>query len=405
MGFYISILGFIQAIVLAIYSRKHFRGNLFLAIFFFVFSLHEFTFYCVHVSGSLTLGAISLMHFAPLFMLIGPSFYFYVKSLVVSDLKLQKKDFLHLIPSLLLLLLLFSYYVKPYSEKEELVSQIRSNFQLYFNPLNLIVSQSFIDFFSALSIVSYLSVALVMYRHKLCFIQCNYMRNVQCRIWFVFTFSCSLLIAFIYLLATVEFLLFGHVAWITPDSILVSSLFFLLNVILLLYPHILHGRLCDDLEFDELSAAPFQMRADVDEEKSALNADLHLFNSEYILKIQDELESIIENNEIIHSKMSRSYLSNLTGIPVHHLSYYFSSILKISFTDWRNEKRIQYAKKLMESTLIQSQTLDSIATQSGFSNRQSFISSFKKYTMMTPKEYVMRLKNGQRDTFPFTGSC
>ncbi len=86
-------------------------------------------------------------------------------------------------------------------------------------------------------------------------------------------------------------------------------------------------------------------------------------------------------------------LSVLINIPVHHLHYYFKEIKKQPFTEFRNYLRIEYAKKMIMEGKSKNFTLEAIASQSGFSSRNTFLVSFKKNENMTPKEFLGNLKN------------
>jgi AraC-like DNA-binding protein len=79
-------------------------------------------------------------------------------------------------------------------------------------------------------------------------------------------------------------------------------------------------------------------------------------------------------------------------VPLHHLSYYFNDILKIKFTDWRNDLRIAYAINLMNSASMDTLTLEAIAEQSGFTSRSTFIRAFKNKTTLIPRDYIKQLK-------------
>ncbi|MFN5986433.1 MAG: hypothetical protein ACK42B_06070, partial [Chitinophagaceae bacterium] len=45
-------------------------------------------------------------------MLLGPLFYFYVRSLLMDDFKLSKKDYLHFIPAVIILINILPYIFK-----------------------------------------------------------------------------------------------------------------------------------------------------------------------------------------------------------------------------------------------------------------------------------------------------
>jgi len=85
-------------------------------------------------------------------------------------------------------------------------------------------------------------------------------------------------------------------------------------------------------------------------------------------------------------------LSVLINVPTHHLTYYFKEIKKQSITEFRNSWRIEYAKKMIVEGKSKNLTLEAIASLAGFSSRNTFLVSFKKYENMTPKEYLGNIK-------------
>ncbi len=61
--------------------------------------------------------------------------------------------------------------------------------------------------------------------------------------------------------------------------------------------------------------------------------------------------------------------------------------LKTNFSDWINEHRIQYAKKLLETTTSKEKNISQILYESGFNSKSSFYNTFSKKVGLTPKEY------------------
>jgi len=64
----------------------------------------------------------------------------------------------------------------------------------------------------------------------------------------------------------------------------------------------------------------------------------------------------------------------------------------ISFADWLNSYRIEYAKNLLLSN--DQYTIDALSNMSGFSSRSAFYAAFKKITQITPTEYINQSKKG-----------
>jgi len=80
-------------------------------------------------------------------------------------------------------------------------------------------------------------------------------------------------------------------------------------------------------------------------------------------------------------------MAKLTGIPAHHLAYYFREEKKQAFNDYRNEWRVGHAKKLIRDGKAKELTLEAIGLLSGFSTRNTFYTSFKRVEGVSPSTY------------------
>jgi AraC-like DNA-binding protein len=68
----------------------------------------------------------------------------------------------------------------------------------------------------------------------------------------------------------------------------------------------------------------------------------------------------------------------------------------MSFADWLNSLRIEYAKNLLKNN--NKYTIDAISSMSGYSSRSAFYAAFKKVTNITPTEFIRQAKNNSEET-------
>jgi len=87
------------------------------------------------------------------------------------------------------------------------------------------------------------------------------------------------------------------------------------------------------------------------------------------------------------TELSIGKLSIHTSIPKHYLSEVLNEYLGKSFYAFVNEYRIEYAKKLLKSEKYNSWSILAIAYECGFNSKAVFNSFFKKYTNLTPSEF------------------
>ena len=83
-----------------------------------------------------------------------------------------------------------------------------------------------------------------------------------------------------------------------------------------------------------------------------------------------------------------AYMAKLTGIPAHHLAYYFRDERRQPFNEYRNHWRVQHAKKLIREGRAKELTLEAIGLLSGFSTRNTFYTAFRKIEGSPPSTFV-----------------
>lgn len=86
-------------------------------------------------------------------------------------------------------------------------------------------------------------------------------------------------------------------------------------------------------------------------------------------------------------ELSVAKLSELSGIPKHHITQILNDNLQKNFYTFVNEYRTEYAKSLLISPQHKNWSIVAIAFESGFNSKAAFNNFFKKYTGMTPTSY------------------
>ena len=83
-----------------------------------------------------------------------------------------------------------------------------------------------------------------------------------------------------------------------------------------------------------------------------------------------------------------AYMAKLTGIPAHHLAYYFREEQRQPFNEYRNFWRVKHAKNLIREGKTKELTLEAIGLLSGFSTRNTFYTAFRKIEGTPPSAFV-----------------
>ncbi len=118
------------------------------------------------------------------------------------------------------------------------------------------------------------------------------------------------------------------------------------------------------------------------------------FESEYLHSIGRKADACMkEFQPYLQPDFSPAQFSAMIKIPVHHLAYYFREGKKQSFIDYRNEWRVNHAKKLIKEGKANELTLEAIGLLSGFSSRNTFFTAFKKVEGTTPGTFAAQFHN------------
>ena len=187
----------------------------------------------------------------------------------------------------------------------------------------------------------------------------------------------------------------------------------MLNTMVMFFPHIMYGlpleakykpikvdgssdRAIAEIESIEVPIAiPLQENLTLVSEDNIIEKkkDPELFSPEYIESIEAKLKESISLKLYLQEDFSLSQISFTCQIPAHHLTYFFSNIKKDSFSDWRNQLRVEEAIRLMNHEKSNQFTLESIGLKVGFKSNSTFIRSFKKYSEKTPSEYYLSINS------------
>jgi AraC-like DNA-binding protein len=111
-------------------------------------------------------------------------------------------------------------------------------------------------------------------------------------------------------------------------------------------------------------------------------------NSRQLLEYKHRLEQIMRSNKLfLWSDLTLPKLAKAVDCSVNHLSQVINSGFDMSFFDYVNEYRIQYAKDLLCGYDGQCTAILNIASTVGFNSNSAFFAAFKKHVGKTPAQY------------------
>lgn len=335
--------------------------------------------------------AIFFNHFTPIYLLIGPSLYFYLRGVIEDDFIWKKMDLIHLIPATVQLILILPYtFGYSYDEKVYLIADIQNNpsdylttyFNLVFNAVQTeairIGSFSIYLIFSSSLLIKYLlrstgSVVL------------NIQRHIVLR-WLIFLHVSLFLILGLYIYLLNQSYLDVNFA-IKPVSYKVqNSLAFLIsinNLSLFLIPEILFG-----LIIPKKPSNFVNLESDLEDEDRLTPP---LKDIEYLTEMSDRIDQVMSQEQpFLKSDFKLTHLAGALNVPEHHLASCLRNIRETTFTDLKNLYRINAFKDRIDNDALKNLTIDALSSECGFQSKSSFYSVFKKHEGMTPMEYLSK---------------
>lgn len=101
-------------------------------------------------------------------------------------------------------------------------------------------------------------------------------------------------------------------------------------------------------------------------------------------------EKIFKDNVFKDHEISIKEFSRVSKVPLTHCFYLLKFHVNIdSFTKFKNFSRIAVSLKLIENNYLDNDSIESLTLAVGFQTYNSFYNSFKTYTSLTPKEYLL----------------
>jgi AraC-like DNA-binding protein len=123
--------------------------------------------------------------------------------------------------------------------------------------------------------------------------------------------------------------------------------------------------------------------------KTPLTAVEHKKLEEVMQAIERQMD---ENNLFLKTGFTINALSKDTSVPVYQISKSLNTFKGLGFNDYINQKRIGYCVQKFEQGEWLNFTVEAVATECGFNNRNSFTNAFKKFLGASPSAYRENIK-------------
>ncbi|MFH1943439.1 MAG: AraC family transcriptional regulator [bacterium] len=280
--------------------------------------------------------------------IVGPLFYFYLKSFFTREFTFTKKDLFHFIPFFVLLI-------------SSIIAIPTLNIKLLFKTIF-----PYINGCICVHIFIYIILSMQFMKKQGLIIGdlSSYLRIPKLS-WIVFLFI-GLIMVWLFKLI----IFFGwNIAGITRWCQFMTTTFFMTTFVFI-----------NPIVYIALKKPELFSRKEKYDQSSLCDAK----KQEYLNRLQNFMRS---SKPHLQSTISLPDLARRLSIPRHHLSQVINESFNLNFNDFINKYRIDDALALLQDRSNHNGTILEIAYQVGFNSKSTFNSAFKKHTGQTPKEY------------------
>ncbi|MGH7451778.1 MAG: helix-turn-helix domain-containing protein [bacterium] len=343
-------------------------ANKLLAILILAFSYTRFLSF-VNLSELYRLWPHLLSTGGPLWFILAPLYYFYVKALLAQPIRWNRFSVVHALPALAILFYMFPYYLLPAESKLGMMAApnqsgatrlIMLSFSLLYGLQNIVYLRLCIKNLQPQAMANNGAAIPAKPAH---------------RSWLKFLFTLMMLFAVFHVaVASVEFVQKRDL--IEMDYLPMA--FFTIMVYAIAYLAIQQP--------EKLFPSPLRIRKPWSSEAPPLET----------AEAVKQLRKIMETEKpYLDCNLKYSDLAAKLGISVRHLSRVLNEELGLSFNDFVNAYRIKEVQAQLLNQENGEHTLLAIALEAGFNSKTSFNRIFKDHTGMTPTEFVRKYKAGQ----------
>ena len=385
--FYIgSIFCALVTIYLLLYNENAIKtfANYLLASYF-IFCISCLSVYVLIIYGIIIDAPYLYKITAPINFLLPPIVYLYVRVMLFNKQKLKILDFLHIIPFLLVLINYLPFYLLPISNKKDIIQELFKDINTSYKIQVGYLSEYIINIFRILQNLIYL---IFQWKLIITFNKQNKNIEVEKQInnvikWLRIFTSLSTISLFAFMLLAFTALVFQDIyadgfIFHLPDYIF-ASCFFIISTYLLTHPSIFAG-----LPFIKYKQTPSTL---------ILNQTDYIpyIEQDYSIEIALILDYFETKKPYLKKGLNISQLAVEINIPTRLISFIINQHFEMRFNEFINKYRVSYIKEKINEKYLDSFTLNSLASEAGFSNLTTFIAAFKKIENCTPSEYLLKI--------------
>ena len=386
-----AIFGFVLTSLLFFRKTAHNTASFFLGSFYFIISVYALQTYLIDTDQ---LEKLRWFFIWPLLLyhLIMIPVYFYFVTVIKDEFRWKNKYLLLFVPFLLGVVDVVSVYMAPPSVYAQLLESATSN-----------TAERLDAHYWLLSLNEHYLIRHLWQLGSLFFILPELRKFLNEGItdklkltlnkWLVFFWTTMTTLSLLAILHGLEKLFgistFGYILGIRDGSVVLTMFLYLtvfvIGIIPIYFPSILHGYP------RRKKVEPLSIKNNSNNRNENKRTEDSKFNMDEA-DIEKKLKTLIENKSYLNTEFTVTTCARDMDLPAHHLSYFISKFYGQNFASYKNDLRIAYAKKLMDSGFLEHSTMEALANTCGYGNRSSFSKTFKAVTNQSPSEYLQHKK-------------
>lgn len=333
----------------------------------------------------------------PLLLTFLPLFYFYFRSLTTVKYRVKGKQWFHLAPSGIALLLQSAYFIFPFNDQIEFVARrsVSESYQWLYIYLIWLNRISFYGVFTIQFLFYIMKFRTNLKLHRLRIeLMFSYKENIDLS-WMNYLFAGILL-----------FFIGNDLTYFFRDAHPWYSVsFYCIGMLLINFFIGYHSLIQNQWVENEILSRMTHYCALHREMTKPHSENQELFIAEQLQKYQRsalkddtreqiirQLDTLMEEEELYNdSQVSIEELAMKLGISSKHLSQAINEVHQKNFFNYINEWRINKAKVMLQGKEHRNLSIEGIAKVVGFQSKSSFYTAFKKATGITPTEFRERV--------------
>jgi AraC-like DNA-binding protein len=407
MALHLSLLNMVLALILLLFNWKVNRNALFLSVLMILIASCQTRQYLILHGKEPFWLAIFITNPGPLWSMIGPCLFFYVRSVLTDRLDFRRSDLLHTLPFWFSLIGIFPYLLTPFSYKLEMAQLFIERMPAAKDvPFNWMLSNEW-------SLMSRYAIQMGYALFCLWILAGFQRRRKQdpntplshsgmIHKWLIAVSVFVLLTGLYYFSGA--FLYFRNPS-LRREMITSYSGLYVIGIVLtclpalvLIFPEILYGipRRREGAESSISHAEPAEPLATPTEEAGntvptsvpeAPGLPEGAADDPFRELGQRVLHYMEQKKPYLKPDFSIEQLAEMLDVPRHHLYYCFKNILQKKFVTFRTEYRVREAKGMLMNADLKEMTLEGIGRRCGFASRSAFYRLFTEQTGYSPGEY------------------